>query len=236
MEEVQSQPEHSQVRRRGRPPRGTKEPQTVIEKTVETKTQIVTKDDKEVRQVIESSKAYSDDELDEILVGLEHQGNIYDLIRNINELEFPEPIKRIQESGEFSFRWIDKTDGDSFFLQTNRNVFSWKVVNRSFPRKIPDKYFNEEGVITRGNKLMLVFMEGKLYRKWNDIKRQVSDEQWKGAMRKAGERTPVGEFYDPSYGGTRDPGSGAGPGGPDVIMEVKDRHPRETFTESGETI
>lgn len=217
-----NEPENTIKRPRGRPRKyPVADNSTAITAPTEL-SEVLTKESAVIRQAIESQKHLSKEELKKVLIGLENQGNLYDMVRTMDEMALPSPCQRLQDRKQYRFRWLDSSDQDSFYRQLHHPIFNWKLVNRMFPEPLPDNLFDSNGAISR-SRAILSYMEHELWEKWNETKTKIANERWKTAERKQRQ----GPFYDPVERGEstefNTPADNRHFSG--LVHEVKETHP-----------
>jgi hypothetical protein len=190
----------------------------------------MTTEDARITDAIQSSKAYSDEEVDKIILGFENHDNLFEFLKTMNEFQLPEALQKMQDSGEQYFRWVDTSDPQTFDIQLNRQQFRWTPVNRmSHGNHLEKRFFNKNGGVMRGTSL-LCWMPGKLHRAWMAFKHRLANAQWQQTSEKYSQKRSGIEFYDPSREGR----SGILRTDPGFIHEADDKHPEDIFMESGE--
>jgi len=191
---------------------------------------LMTSEDARVKDAIQSSKGYTEEEIDKVILGFENHDNLFDYLKSMDEFQLPEVLQKLQDTGEQFFRWIDTLDPQTFDIQINRQNFRWTPVNRNTHGKLlHNRFFNKHGGVMRGPSL-LCWMPGKLHRAWEAFKHRLANAQWQQTSERYGQKRGGIEFYDPSREGR----SGILRSDPGFVHEADDKHPQDIFMEAGE--
>lgn len=231
-------------KKRGRPSRKQSNKPEV---KVEQKTEVLSAEDQDIASLVSEARPYTQAEMKRILIGLEEQGNLYDIVRNTNDLAWPKEIQELEDKKVARYRWIDSKD-DTSRIQLQRENFRWTPINRTNHPDLPRRLFNKHGGIMRAN-LLACYMPWPMYEAWNKIKSAYANEPSRvGEVR---HKQKPHKFYDPTKeadGGSISDESAAGMKTPErdgkeawrsyktLVHEAHDTHPDDSYTESGETI
>jgi hypothetical protein len=242
-EKRQRKPRGKALKRR--PPKKQEPELEKVEAEVPETPQVVNIDvskDQHLAETILDARGYTEEELDKIILGIENQEGSYDWLEQMNDFRLPEPLKRLEESGEQAFRWIDSSD-ENCMIQLSREQFRWVPVNmlshgKHFKKSEQKLRFNRHGGIMNGY-MLLCWMPGRLHRAWKAQKARMSSHET--PMERPSQLDGV-HHYDPVKEGTAAANVDSG-GKPlyatdkrfsGVVHDADDSHPDTSYEESGE--